>query len=156
MSKKVMKQALEVLENCQITFHEDEQIAEAVSALKEELLKQDGPDYEDGPDEDGFKGPRPWNNFSTFMSEAKKQRITHLCNHVATIKILQEGSIRTIDNIYHDCVNDWPIGEYKLYISLQGCKNYDEVTLAERDYYKSAYESLKSSLADFKQKLNSD
>jgi hypothetical protein len=38
---------------------------------------------------------------------------------VATIRITQEGSTRTIDNHFADCVRDWPDGEYTLYTTPQ-------------------------------------
>lgn len=33
---------------------------------------QYGPEFEDGPDEDGFKGPRPWNGFKEDAEEAHR------------------------------------------------------------------------------------
>jgi hypothetical protein len=37
--------------------------------LEEETDKFEGPEFEDGPDEDGFKGPRPWNGFQVVDTE---------------------------------------------------------------------------------------
>lgn len=37
---------------------------EVIVAHENAKLECAGPDHEDGPDEEGFRGPRPWNNYA--------------------------------------------------------------------------------------------
>ena len=47
----------------------------AITAIKQaqQAQESEGPDYEDGPDEDGFSGPRPWNSYAAPQAPAPKQ-----------------------------------------------------------------------------------
>ncbi len=65
---------------------------------------------------------------------------------VATITITQEGSTRTIDNHFADCVRDWPNGEYKLYTTPQQRKplmdEQDTVSKARYNRVRDDYNEL--------------
>lgn len=67
-----------------------EQLAEWYDFLKEEVQRlevalvrqqeqpapdRDGPDCEDGPDEEGFSGPRPWNNYTTEPTTEERRHV---------------------------------------------------------------------------------
>jgi hypothetical protein len=43
-----------------------------------ERAESEGPEFEDGPDESGFKGPRPWNGFSQSAEQDNREIIREL------------------------------------------------------------------------------
>jgi len=62
-----------------------------------------GPDYEDGPDEEGFRGPRPWNSFAqpepyTAVRNACTGKVTYTCNTCGETDFRSEHAAR-----FHIC-----------------------------------------------------
>lgn len=46
-----------------------------VQPIPVDIDPNEGPEYEDGPDEDGFKGPRPWNGYTSDEEVLRKTTV---------------------------------------------------------------------------------
>ena len=72
----VAERDTELRKNVHLTLQAEQYKAErdALRAELDAIKPQSGPDYEDGPDSEGFSGPRPWNGFQTTNEPAPEKQ----------------------------------------------------------------------------------
>ena len=119
MSKEAMKLALEALNNLIPIGNRTADLQDAAIKALEEALANEDADAEIIKYHEATI-TRLQEALAQSRSDVKQStECVEQGEPVATITITQEGSTRTIDNHFADCVRDWPNGEYKLYTQPQ-------------------------------------